>query len=114
MSRVTPMREPYQKVGKPSKDPAYLKQVRGLSCVICEAFGYVQTSPTEAHHPICDRHGFEKAPDREALPLCNGHHTGDFDTSKIAIHRDRALWVEWYGSDREYIAVTQDRLEKEG
>jgi hypothetical protein len=99
-----------QKVGKPAKDSAYLKAVRALPCCICEAWGYVQDSPTQAHHPICERHSNEKVPDREAIPVCEGHHQGDFDTSKIAIHRDRALWVEWYGSDREYIAATQDRI----
>lgn len=98
------------KSGKIKKDAAYLKAVRGLPCCICEAFGFVQSSTTQAHHPICERHSFERVPDREAIPLCEGHHQGLFDTSKIAIHQDRALWVEWFGSDREYIAATQDRL----
>lgn len=102
-----------QKVGKAKPDTKYLKAVRGLPCCICEAFGYHQTSETQAHHPICERHGFEKTPDREAIPLCEGHHQGLFDTSKIAIHQDRALWVEWFGSDRDYIAATQDRLNTE-
>lgn len=92
------------------KDPAYLKQVRALPCCICEAFGFSQATPTQAHHPICERYGTEKVPDREAIPLCEGHHQGDFDTTKLAIHRDKALWVEWFGSDREYIAQTQDRI----
>jgi len=112
MTRIAPMRPPFQKAGKAQKDPAYLRAVRGLPCCICGGFGFQQTSPTAAHHPICDRHSFEKVPDREAIPLCEGHHQGDFDTSKIAIHRDRALWVDHYGSDREYIAATQDKLER--
>lgn len=98
------------KSGKVEKDPEYLARVRALPCVICEAFEMPQLSPTTAHHPICDRHSTEKVPDHEAIPLCDGHHQGDFDTSKVAIHRDRALWVDWYGSDRDYIAVTRDRL----
>lgn len=97
-----------QKAGKAKKDPAYLKEVRRLPCCICANHGFHQQSHTQAHHVICERHGNEKTPDREAIPLCEGHHQGDFDTSKIAIHRDRALWVEWFGSDREYIAQTQD------
>lgn len=99
------------KEGKAAKDPAYLQKVRELPCCICEAFGFPQTTPTEAHHPICERHSNEKAPDREAIPLCDGHHQGDFDTTKTAIHRDRALWVEWFGSDREWIAPTKDKIE---
>lgn len=98
------------KTGKAKRDLKYLKAVRALPCCICEAFGFQQISETQAHHPICERHGFEKTPDREAIPLCEGHHQGLFDTSKIAIHQDRALWVEWFGSDREYIAQTQDRI----
>lgn len=99
------------KAGKAKPDPDYLAEVRALPCCICEAFGYPQTHPTQAHHPICDRHSNERAPDHEAIPLCEGHHQGDFDTTKTAIHRDRALWVEWYGSDREWIAPTKDKIE---
>ena len=95
---------------KAKPDPAYLEKVRALPCCICEAHGLPQLSPTEAHHPICERYSRERVPDREAIPLCNGCHSGDFDTSKIAIHRDRALWVETYGSDRDWIAPTQDRI----
>lgn len=98
------------KVGKTKPDPKYLEAVRGLPCCICEAFGFHQSTPTQAHHPICARYGNERAPDHEAIPLCDGHHQGDFDTTKIAIHRDRALWVEWFGPDRDYIAATKDRL----
>lgn len=93
-------------------DPAYLADVRRLPCVICEAWGHQQTTPTEAHHPICERYGQERVPDRQAISLCDGHHQGNFDTTKIAIHRDRSLWVETYGSDREYIALTQDAVER--
>jgi hypothetical protein len=100
------------KEGKAAKDPDYLAKVRALPCCICQAWGMPQTHPTQAHHPICERHGNEKTPDCEAIPLCEGHHQGDFDTTKIAIHRDRAAWVEWFGSDREYIAITQDKIER--
>lgn len=93
-------------------DASWLADVRRLPCVICEAWGYRQTTQTEAHHPICGRHSQERVPDREALPLCDGHHQGNFDTAKIAIHRDRTLWVDTYGSDREYIAITQDAVER--
>ncbi len=99
-----------QKVPRAAADPEYLKRVRELPCVICEAFGMPQLSPTTAHHPICGRYGTRRAPDRAAIPLCDGHHQGDFDTSKIAIHRDRALWVDWYGEDTDFVAITQDKL----
>jgi hypothetical protein len=37
-----------------------------------------------------------------AIPLCEGHHQGFFDTSKIAIHKDPNLWRENYGADYSY------------
>lgn len=98
------------KVQADGKDPAYLQAVRQLPCVICAEYGMAQLSPTEAHHPIHDRYGNRKAPDCMAIPLCNGHHTGDFDKSKLAIHRGKETWRDKYGADHEYIEVTQDRL----
>ena len=91
-------------------DRAYLADVRRLPCVICEAWGFRQQSPTEAHHTICARFGQDKTPDREAIPLCDGHHQGKFERGRIAIHEDKALWQDHYGSDREYIAITQDAV----
>lgn len=91
-------------------DPDYLVDLRRLPCVICEAWGYQQTTPTQAHHWICGRYGQYKAPDQEAIPLCESHHQGEFDPTKIAIHRDRALWVETYGPDTDYIAIAQDAV----
>lgn len=95
---------------KPKPDPKYLARVRGEPCRICEAFGEVQLSPTQAHHPIHGRFSKLRTPDRLAIPLCEGHHQGDFDTSKVALHREPDRWKELYGEDHEYIAVTQDRL----
>jgi len=101
---------PFQKAGKPEKDAAYLRKVRELPCCVCDAFGEFQLSQTTAHHPIHDRYGNEKTPDREAIPLCDGHHQGQFDTSKLAIHRGKQTWREKYGSDRNFIAATQDAI----
>lgn len=118
MNRIAPMRPPYQKE-RETVDPVnlapdleYLDDVRKLPCAICEAFGEIQRSPTEAHHPIHDRHGNERRPDREAIPLCEGHHRGDLDKSKFAIHRGKKSWRARYGADHGYIAGTQDKVEK--
>lgn len=93
-------------------DPAYLADVRRLPCVICEAFGFQQLAATEAHHTICGRFGQDKTADREAIPLCRCHHLGDTGTGRIAIHADKALWVDHYGSDRDFIAVTLDAVDR--
>lgn len=102
--------QPNFKKPKSKPDPKYLDAVRELPCCICDAFGELQLSPTTAHHPISGRHSQAKRPDRTAIPLCDGHHQGNWDDSKIAIHRDRADWECRYGPDTDYIAATQDRL----
>ena len=104
-------RDIHQKEDRAAKDPEYLKLVRCLPCCICEAFGEEQLSLTTAHHPIHDRYSNEKRPDHEAIPLCDGHHQGDRDTSKTAIHRGKETWAEKYGKDHEYIAATKDKID---
>lgn len=113
MTHQVPQREIYQKAEPTANDPAYLKRVRALPCVICEAFGERQTSPTTAHHPRDDWHSRAKRPDKCAIPLCDGHHQGDRDKSKVAYHRQRAKWRELYGKDTDYILVTQDRIARD-
>jgi len=96
---------------KAAKSPAYLAKVRALPCIICTEFGEPQLSPTTAHHPIMDRHSTAKRPDSTALPLCDGHHQGLWDTSKIAVHREPEKWRETYGADHEWIERVQDMIE---
>lgn len=100
----------HQKPTKASSDPAYLARVRELPCVICQAHGEPQNSPTQAHHCIHGRGGNRKTPDRMAIPLCEGHHQGLFDRSKVALHVEPSRWKVLYGKDTDWIAVTQDRL----
>lgn len=96
---------------KPEPRPDYLAAVRRLPCVIYDAYGMRQASRTEAHHPICGRHGQHRASDVMAIPLCTDHHTGfGFAADRLAIHRDRLEWVKHYGPDTDFIAPTQDRL----
>jgi len=92
-------------------DKEYLRAVHMLPCCICDAFDEHQVSRTQAHHPICARYSGKKRPDKTAIPLCEGHHQGLLDTSKIAIHRGKQTWVNRYGSDTDWIAVTQDKVE---
>ena len=97
---------------KAAPDPAYLAAVRELPCVICQAFGEPQLSPTAAHHCTHGRFSQRKAPDRAAIPLCEGHHQGLRDKSKVALHPSPDDWKRLYGEDTEYIAITQDRILK--
>lgn len=100
-----PRREKQGKV-----DREYLARVRDLPCVICETFGEPQHSPTTAHHPIMGRGSQDKASDRDAIPLCDEHHQGQWLNGKIAIHREPAAWREAYGPDTLYIKLTQALL----
>lgn len=106
---IVPQRPIVQKPEKVDDPEEYLAEVRSLPCCICEAFDMVQLSPTTAHHWTMGRGGNRKTPNREAIPLCDGHHQGKFDTSKIALHREPETWREAYGLDSDWTAQTQAR-----
>jgi len=110
MRKKSKKRVAYEATPEGIEDAAYLADLHKLPCVICDAFGMMQLSPTTAHHWIVGRHGTKRTPCKQALPLCDGHHQGKFDTSKIAIHREPAAWREAYGKDSDYIQVTQDKV----
>jgi hypothetical protein len=93
---------------KPKKNEAYLREVRKRPCCVCERFGEVQRSETTAHHPIHERYGSRKVADKLAIPLCDGHHQGMFDNSKIAIHKNKKIWRETYGPDWSYSLSVQE------
>jgi hypothetical protein len=95
------------KAPKDKKSIKFLAWIRQQNCCICEAFGEVQRSSTQAHHPIHDRFGTSKRSDLSCIPLCEGHHQGLFDTSKIALHREPKLWRETYGPDYSYSHATE-------
>ena len=99
----------YEKPAKAVPNLAYLALVRQQPCCICDAFGMRQTTPTEAHHIICGRGGNRKTPDSTAIPICRAHHrTGE--NGFLAIHMHRKAWVEAYGPDIDWVAVTLDKL----
>jgi hypothetical protein len=85
-------------------------KVAAMPCVICHEWGMPQMSPTAVHHCIHGRYSNRKAPDEMTIPLCNGHHQGDFDTTKVAIHREPAKWERLYGKDTEWLSWVEARL----
>ena len=111
MSNLTGQAPLGLKKQKAKKDEAYLQELRGRGCVVCLRFGEAQRSATTAHHTIHDRFSMAKRPDREAIPLCEGHHQGNFDTSKIAIHRRPEFWRETYGPDWSYLPKRENEDE---
>lgn len=106
MTRILPSRPPVQKPAKAKRNPAHMARVAQLPCCICEAYGMAQLSPTQVHHVIHDRNGTKRAPDTATIPLCEGHHQGLIDTSKLALHRAPQQWRDTYGADHEWL----DRL----
>lgn len=93
------------------KRPDYLAAVRELPCCVCQAWGEVQRTPTEAHHVFHGRFSGRKTPDIMAVPICRAHHTGDMsDPEKLAIHRRKESWQRKYGADHHFTARTQDTL----
>lgn len=93
------------------KRPDYLAAVRDLPCCICEAWGEVQRSETQAHHVFHGRFSGRKTPDTMAIPLCRDHHQGDgCDQTKLSVHRRKESWQRKYGPDHHYTAGTQDKL----
>lgn len=100
----------YQKPEKSGKDPARLAAVGSMRCCICAEYGLSQSSPTQVHHCIHGRHSTSRAPDAMTIPLCEGHHQGMMDISKIAIHREPSRWKKEYGLDTDWLSWVEARL----
>ncbi len=87
-----------------------MARVAKLPCVICYEYGMQQKSRTTVHHCIHGRYGTRKAPDTMVIALCEGHHQGNFDASKIAIHRQPKKWREEYGDDTSWLSWVENQL----
>ncbi len=92
-------------------DPDFIDWLHSQQCVVCEFFHMRQESPTEVHHCFHDRFSTKRTPDYYAIPLCNGCHTGFWDTSKLAIHNAKETWRKRYGPDFGYSLVMRARYE---
>lgn len=100
-----------QKPPKAKPNPKHLARVRELPCCICYEWSLPQMSPTTAHHPIHGRGKNTKVADELAIPLCDGHHQGTFDRSKVALHREPTKWKQLYGNDIEWVSWVEARLD---
>lgn len=99
-----------QKAERGRKDPRRLAAVAAMPCVICHEYWLPQVSPTQVHHCIHGRHGTNRSPDSMTIPLCEGHHIGDFDQTKVALHRQPAEWKRAYGEDTRWLSWVEERL----
>lgn len=95
--RIKPERE---------EDPEHLDWIRSLPCWACLLDDRRQDFSTEAHHPRTggkDGPGVgQKAPDKDAIPLCWGHHCGTAP-GYISIHIDPIEFRARYGLEAEIL-----------
>lgn len=111
MRKVSKKRAEYRASDEGQAALTHMGKVKQLPCCICLHFGMTPSGPSHAHHPIHGRYSARKSPDLHCIPLCEGHHQGNFDTTKIAIHREPSKWRRLYGPDTDYIAGTLDAVE---
>ena len=100
----------YAKPEREARDPARMAKVADMPCCICHEYGLPQLSPTQVHHCIHGRYGTRRAPDSMTIPLCEGHHMGLLDGTKVALHRQSSEWRKAYGDDTRWISWTEERL----
>lgn len=97
----------------PRRDPAYLRWIRKLPCVVCAAWalkisGYYGW--TEAAH-VGERGLGQKCADTEALPLCVWHHR----MGPKSVHvLGRKFWEFWKLDRYQLIAKHNQRFQKQG
>lgn len=108
---------PEQKPEPEDDDPERIAAIHNMPCCICHEYGMEQLSRTAAHHCIMGRVAYRqvsktrvRAPDSMAIPLCEGHHQGLRDTSKIALHKQSKTWRAEYGLDTDWISWVDARL----
>ena len=101
-----------QKPPAPKTDAYRLrsKQVHNTPCMICHKYGMEQKSRTAEHHWIMGRGKATRTPDEEMLPVCEGHHQGLKDTSKIAIHKNPKKWRKEYGRDKDWLEYADELI----
>jgi hypothetical protein len=79
----------------------YLDKLSSLGCYCCKVDYKIET-PANIHH-IREGQGMGQRSEHigETIPLCEGHHQGNFDTSKLAFHKNPKAWREKYGSEAD-------------
>jgi hypothetical protein len=87
---------------KRAKSPRHLALVHTLPCCVCGAY------LVEAHHIRVGTMG-RKASDFDTIPLCARHHNEQHPDS-YSIHRNPIEFEREYGSEREQLAMTLEKL----
>ncbi len=85
------------------QDKAHLARIAMLPCCVC---GYW---PVEVHHIRSGVGMGQKASDLETIPLCVWHHR----TGPQAFHNGPKIFQALFGTERELLAKTLERLKME-
>lgn len=106
----------YTALRQPTKYEAErIEAMMRLGCVACAHIGIVYVAH-ECHHILS---GGRRMGHWFTLPLCRGHHQGDWsgaqrecipDKQRVAISDGRKLFNAVYNSERKLWEVVQDRL----
>jgi Recombination enhancement, RecA-dependent nuclease len=92
-----------------------IQQMMRLGCVVC-AFLEIPYPAQECHHLL---HGNRRMGDWFTIPLCRGHHQGDFTAEQkevlaqhqlVAISSGRKAFTRVYPDERLLWELTQERL----
>jgi hypothetical protein len=79
----------------------FMALARARPCCCCIQFGIKRRAIL--HHL---KDGGRRMGDRFVIPLCEGHHVGEFEDGKqyglnYSVHRDRYRFIESFGSEKE-------------
>lgn len=87
----------------------FMARVRRLGCLACRHDTGQWVAP--ALHHIRQDYGKKRASNWEVLPLCEGHHQGLLDGTKLAFHRASRTWCARYGTEVQLLQVVYEALE---
>lgn len=88
-----------------SKASRWLGRVKLLPCVLCDALGLPQASPTQAHHLREGQGMAQRSSDYLTAALCRGCHQGP-----RGVHGDRTLLKIAKVEELDLVATTIERL----
>jgi hypothetical protein len=78
---------PWKRSEPPTRDRKYLAWVRAQPCAVCGSWRYIESAHTGP------RGLSQKADDRQAIPLCRGHHSrGNLSLHKLGPVRFARLY----------------------
>ena len=93
------------KKAKTQAERRHHERIAGMSCVICDALGQPQQTPTTVHH-IREGQGMgQRASHWLAVPLCYGDHQSQF-----GVHGDRSRMRMAKMDELDILAETIRRL----